>query len=221
MRKPVRVTLTVLGVVLGLLVLTGVAGYLIPREHVAASAITLDASPDSAWRAVRDLGTVPRWWGDMKAVERSAGATRETWTYTDRFDSPMSLEVIEDTPPRRLVLRIVPEGGPFGGTWTYDVEPAGSGARVTVTENGWISNPFFRVMARWIMGYHGTLDSYLRALGAHFGWSGEPEHLPSGCRDRAAVRPTRGGPPTAEGVPTWQKSSYGTTGRTSCRVTSC
>lgn len=81
----------------------------------------------------------------------------------------MLLEVVEDDPPRRLVGRIVDTGAPFGGSWTYQVTPVDGGSRVSVTEDGWVSNPIFRFMARFVFGYHSTLDSYLRALGRRFG----------------------------------------------------
>jgi hypothetical protein len=38
-----------------------------------------------------------------------------------------------------------------------------------VTERGWIANPVFRFMSRFIFGYYGTQESYVRALGKRFG----------------------------------------------------
>jgi len=40
---------------------------------------------------------------------------------------------------------------------------------VTVTENGEITSPFFRFMARFVFGYAGTIESYLRGLAEHYG----------------------------------------------------
>ena len=175
MKRPIRIILYVVGAVAALLAIMGSVGFMLPREHVAASSVTLDAPPDSVWRVVRDLGTVPSWWTDLKAAERVERAPRETWRYLDRFNSPMPLEVVAER-PYRLLLRIATDGGPFGGTWIYEVEPINAGARVTVTEDGWIANPFFRVMARTVFGYHATLDSYLEALGRRFGADVVPTH---------------------------------------------
>lgn len=55
------------------------------------------------------------------------------------------------------------------------------GTEVSVTEDGWIANKFFRVVSK-VMGYYGTLDGYLKALGAKFGDQVRPEHL-EGMRD--------------------------------------
>ncbi len=47
---------------------------------------------------------------------------------------------------------------------------------MTVTEEGEIYNPVFRVMSRLVFGYHGMMDSYLRALGARFEEDVTPRH---------------------------------------------
>ncbi|HZD05714.1 MAG TPA: hypothetical protein VE173_12380, partial [Longimicrobiales bacterium] len=64
---------------------------------------------------------------------------------------------------------IADEGLPFGGTWTYVLEPDAGGTRVTLTEDGEIYNPFFRFMARFVFGYDGTMRSYLDGLEARMG----------------------------------------------------
>ncbi len=76
--------------------------------------------------------------------------------------------------PARLVTRIADERLPYGGTWTYEVEEDAGGSRVTITEDGEIYNPIFRVVSRFFLGYHATQRSYLRALGAKFGETVEP-----------------------------------------------
>ena len=53
---------------------------------------------------------------------------------------------------------------PFGGTWTYRLEPTASGTRLTITEDGEIYNPTFRFVARFVLGYEGTMTRYLDAL---------------------------------------------------------
>jgi hypothetical protein len=59
---------------------------------------------------------------------------------------------------------------PFGGRWEFDITPAGADAsRVTITERGWVSNPIFRFVSRYVMGHTASLEAYLRALGKQFG----------------------------------------------------
>jgi hypothetical protein len=78
----------------------------------------------------------------------------------------MTLEVTELDPPRRMVTRIADEGLPFGGTWTYELELAAGWTCVTLTEDGEIYNPFFRFVARFILGYDATMRTYLDGLEA-------------------------------------------------------
>jgi hypothetical protein len=40
---------------------------------------------------------------------------------------------------------------------------------LTITERGQISNPVFRFMARYVFGYHATMQEYLASLGRKFG----------------------------------------------------
>jgi uncharacterized protein YndB with AHSA1/START domain len=166
--------LTVLGVILGLVAIALVAGVLLPREHRASRSAVFHQPPDTVWAAIRDFGALPGWWSEMTRVERlpdSAG--QEVWRQ-EMSGFPMSLAVAEDEPPRHLVTRVLaPEGAPFGGQWTYELVPVTEGTRLTVTEEGWIGNPLFRVMA-YTMGLDATIKQYLRALGRKFGEDVEP-----------------------------------------------
>jgi len=162
--------LIVLGVLAALVALMAVIGLLVPRDHVAGASITLRQPAESVWQVVRDLGGVPRWWETMKASERdSTAAGAERWRQ-EMGGFKMALVIETDEPPRRLVTRIdSPPGAAFGGAWTYEITPTPEGSRVTVTERGWIANPIFRFLSRFVFGYYGSQEGYLRALGKKFG----------------------------------------------------
>jgi len=167
-------------IVLGLVALIGlvlVIGSALPRQHRATSSITLQKSPEEVWAVVRDLGSLQGTWKDLKSARRLPDeAGREVWEQ-NAGGFPMRLIVEEATPPRRLVTRIdAPPDAAFGGTWTYQIEPAGSETRLSVTEDGYVSNPMFRVMM-YAMGVHRTADGYLRALGSKLGEPVEPVHV--------------------------------------------
>lgn len=174
-----RWLLIVLGVLAGLLVLALVVGALLPRDHRVTSRIVLRQPPDSVWAAIRDLGGAPRFWPALRASERQPDpAGREVWRQTMTSGFAMTISVAEESPPGRLVTAIeAGPGAPFGGRWIYEIAPGPAGTEVTVTEEGWVANPLFRLVSR-VAGQHGTLDGYLRALGARFGEPAEPRHLP-------------------------------------------
>jgi uncharacterized protein YndB with AHSA1/START domain len=169
--------LIVLGAVLGLVALMTLIGAFVPREHRATSTITLRQPPDSVWKVVRDLGGVPAWWPEIKeSVRQPDNNGREVWRQKmSGWDVP--LIVLESTPGRRLVTQIdTSAGGAFGGTWTYELTADSGGTTIGVTEAGWIGNPIFRFLSRFVFGYYGSLDGYLKALGKHFGEAVRPAH---------------------------------------------
>ena len=52
---------------------------------------------------------------------------------------------------------------------------AGDGASLTITEDGHISNAFFRFMSRFVFGYTSTMEAYLIDLGNKFGEEVTPQ----------------------------------------------
>lgn len=171
--------LIVVGSLAALVALMAIIGALLPRDHVAGASITVRQTPDSVWKVIRDLGGAPRWWAEMKSSVRSADKDgHERWEQ-DVGGFKMALLVESEEPPRRLVTRIdSPPGASFGGAWTYEIAPTPEGSRVTVTERGWIANPIFRFMSRFMFGYYGSVEKYLRALGTRFGETVSPVHTP-------------------------------------------
>jgi hypothetical protein len=84
---------------------------------------------------------------------------------------------IEDAKPTSRMRSVIEDTGePFGGEWTYQLTPAGNGCTLDITEDGWVSNPVFRVVSR-VIGHHRTMDSYLAALARRFGAPATIEHV--------------------------------------------
>lgn len=169
--------LLALGIVVLLVIVVVAWGMSLPRTHRATSEIRLRNSPEEVWAIVRDPAALLGTWPDLKSVRRLEDqAGREIWE-EEVGGFPMRLIVSEAVPPSRLVTTIDadPEAA-FGGRWVHELEPANGGTRVRVTEDGWIGNPVFRVMAN-VMGLHRSIDGYLRALGSRLGQEVTPVHL--------------------------------------------
>lgn len=157
-----------LAVLIALVLLVVLVGYLLPRDHVATVDARLDASPEEVWAALTDIDAYPEWRGGVDRVERLADrdglpAWREVGSST------MRLGVEEADPGRRWVVRILDEDLPFGGTWTYAVEPAGAGTGLTLTEEGSVHNPIFRFVARFLMGHDATMRAWIEDLRRRLG----------------------------------------------------
>jgi uncharacterized protein YndB with AHSA1/START domain len=169
-----------LGVTLiGLLtLLVRLIGGRMSKSHHAASRIVLAHPPDMVWAVIRNQQDVSDWWTEVKKVDRLPDIVgQERWRQTLGNNFAMTLVIAESIPQKRLRTVIDAEpGAAFGGTWIYEIAPSSVGTEVTITEDGWIANPFFRVFAR-IMGHHRTIDGYLSALSRRFAESAAPTHL--------------------------------------------
>jgi len=158
-----------LGVVVTLGLLVVVVGALLPVKHQAACRAVLRQPAAAVFAAITDAANFPSWRKDLQAVEPLPDqAGRRCYREQSKF-GPIDLRVEELVSDRKLVTRVVTEGSPFGGTWTWRLEPRGGGTDVTVTENGEVHNLVFRALARFVFGHTATLRSVLKALGENFG----------------------------------------------------
>jgi hypothetical protein len=121
-----------------MLVVAGIAaiGSLLPRNHNASRTLRLTRPPVDVWPVL------------IQATEAS--------------DVPV--EVLERDPPRRLVTRVTEKEKNFGGTWTITIGQTSSGSDVTITEDGWVANPIFRFVSRFLIGHHATMDALLKQV---------------------------------------------------------
>jgi uncharacterized protein YndB with AHSA1/START domain len=171
-----------LGGLAGLVVVLIVIGSLLPRDHVAALSIELRAGPERVWSLVADLGGTARWRPDVTRVESQSGPSGTLRYVEHSRHGATPFELVSQEPPRRQVVRVVDDGLPFGGTWTWDLVSAGAGTRLTITEAGFIRNPVFRVMSRLFFPPTATMNGYLRALARELGESAEPQAVDAAPR---------------------------------------
>jgi len=150
--------------VVGIAILLVVAiGWLLPVAHTATRTRALLAPPDKVFETVSAFAQYPDWRHDVTTIDVSGppGRGQQVRESGSSGEIPYRVEAFE--PPSRLVMRIT-DGLPFGGTWTYEIEPLDSGSAITITEDGEIYNPVFRFLARFVFGYYATMDGYLDDL---------------------------------------------------------
>lgn len=165
--------LRILVVVVAIVLLVVVIGALLSKQHTVSRQAVYHQPPELIWQAVTDYQKFPEWRKSVLRVESFPSVNANpAWTEIAAHDMKIPLQVMESVPPQRLVIRIADPTLPWGGTWTTEIEPAGSGTGFTavrITEHGEVSNPFFRFMARFVLGYTSTIDTYLTDLGQKFG----------------------------------------------------
>jgi uncharacterized protein YndB with AHSA1/START domain len=141
-----------------------VYGLTIPRAHRATRTTELLHPPKRVWSVVSDFEAMPTWMPEVMRMERIGDMDgHRAFRETNRFGA-VTYVLREETPHRRLVVEARVEGGGFGGIWSHELAASDRGTSLTVTEDGWIANPLYRVMARHVMGYDTTLRVYLDAV---------------------------------------------------------
>ena len=152
-----------LAAVVALVVIVLGIGMSIDERHTITRTRTLPHPPSEVWAVIRDFGRAPEWQPGVESVERVEGESSETWRMSGSFGD-MPIRVEDEVAGYELVTRIVDDDMPFGGTWTYQLEPVEEGARLTITEDGFVRNPFYRFASRYVFGYDRTVEEYLEAL---------------------------------------------------------
>jgi uncharacterized protein YndB with AHSA1/START domain len=143
------------------LIVTAV-GYALPVAHVATRDAVVNAAPLVVFARISDPAQYRQWRPDLDSVEL-LGTDPLHWREQSGGDT-ITYEAIERSAPRRFVTRIADKGLPFGGTWTWELEPEGAGTRVTITERGEVYNPIFRFMSRFVFSRTATMEKVLRQL---------------------------------------------------------
>lgn len=117
-------------------------GRRLSKTHRESSFLVVQATPQQIWDRLADYRSLPQYGQQVDTV------------------------VEESVPPTRLVRRLSDAGLPFGGTWTFDIEPICQGTKVTITEDGFIRSPIFRAIAHLFIGMKKSQETVLKEISA-------------------------------------------------------
>lgn len=142
----------------------------LPAHTTHTRSITLEkASPEAVFALLADFQNMPKWNSNMEKIEMlppidGKEATRQT------FNGKMEMTIVtsESTAPTHLVRTMIDDGGPFSGSWTYEITPEGNGSTVALTEQSEVPNPVFRLMMK-IFGPTKYMDQHLQDMAKNFG----------------------------------------------------
>jgi Polyketide cyclase / dehydrase and lipid transport len=170
--------LKLVSIIIGLLVssvlLIVAVGYILPVEHVAGRSIALRQKPESVFALISDFKQEPAWRSDVQQVEILPDHDGHVRFREKSARGSITMVVVDSMPPRRMVTEIDGKDLPFGGRWIFEILPDAETCRLNITERGRVYNPLFRFMSRYIIGYTGTMDGYLKSVARKFGESGSP-----------------------------------------------
>jgi len=168
----------VIGLVGGILLLAGIIaliGSRLPKTHTASRSIYLHQSSAQVYAAARDFGSSPSWRSEVKSIDVQTRPGERLHFREQGKNGTVNYELAEDVPSTRMVTRILDTDLGYSGKWTYVFKTENGGTRVTITEDGEVSNVLFRFMSRYVFGQTATLDTYLNSLAKRFGESATPE----------------------------------------------
>ena len=161
-----------IGIGVGLILAVGImaiVGLALPKGHRVSRTVRLAADPAKVFATISDFKRAPEWRPDVKkiAVDGDGGPGTIVREESSMGTIPFRVETL--TPPSRMVMRIADPNLGFGGTWTYELQPQDTGTSLTITEDGEVTNPFFRVMQKFFFSPYKSIDSYLANLKRRLG----------------------------------------------------
>lgn len=174
MKLVIYIVAAIVGSLVVLVGIMALIGSTLPKTHVASRSILLHKSPQDVYAVARDFGSTAKWRDDVKQVEVQAPQGGPVYFREEGKNGTVNYELVEDVPAQRMVTRIRDTDLGYSGQWTYIFAAGNGGTRVTIREDGQVSNVLFRFMSRYIFGHTATIDSYLQSLAKHFGEEASP-----------------------------------------------
>lgn len=170
-----KIVLGIVLVVIAIIAIVLAIGAALPRKHSASRSRLVHQSPANVYAIVRDVANAPQWRSEVTRVEMLEPTRfREHAKYR-----VVTYDIIDDQPARLLTTRIADKDLGYSGSWTYRFAPENGGTRVTITEDGEVSNVLFRFMSRFVFGYTTNIDKTLAALAAKCDTAPRPSADPS------------------------------------------
>lgn len=166
-----RIILFILLFLAGAAIAVYAAGSRMEPGHTARRSLHLRAAPHKVFAVLADFGGQAAWRSDLKSVRRKADSSDEVWIEEGK-QGEMPLATTEIIPESKIVRTIADPKLPFGGKWTYQVVPEGSGSALIITEEGEVYNPFFRFVFKRFMDPHKTIEVFMHDLAKHLGEEG-------------------------------------------------
>lgn len=166
MTKKIRVLAWVVGSVVAVAAALFAVGAALPDEHVAVAHIDIAAPPDAVAARIADPERYEDWQdGDTTVIARNG----DTLDYRQTFGTDVVNYRFTASPDgRNFRSEMLDRNLPYGGVWSINVAPNGAGTRVTITENGYVHGPVFKLMSKFVFGHTEAMEGYLGELKASF-----------------------------------------------------
>jgi hypothetical protein len=130
-----KVTIVVVAVLVGLVLVVVGIGALLPKAHIATRFVRLRRGSQEVWNTIRDIDHFSEWHPGLNRIERLPDSDGRLRWKEKGAQGTITFELVEAVPPSKMVTRIADPSLPFGGSWTYVVDPTPDGSKLTITEH--------------------------------------------------------------------------------------
>lgn len=156
--------------IFGFLILFVLSGYLLPKDHIASVERTYSNPPQIVFDTVRNFSKYADWIDGLEKVEVESDTT---WTEIYASGDKIRFGIQEEKSPSYMKTKILSEDLPFGGVWEFEINAEGSGSKLKIIETGFVTNPLFRILSKFVFGHTATMQSFLDNLEAKLQASGK------------------------------------------------
>ena len=146
-----------------------VLGSRLPVSHVATVTAVINAPQAVVWQKMEDVKTQPQWRKELNGIDDAASqGGHPCWTEVQKHMRMLLCEDLTAAPSTRIV-RIADPTLPFGGLWTYELQPIDAGSsRLTITENGSTWPPIWRFLGHYAFHEDSSIKLYESELQQSF-----------------------------------------------------
>ena len=166
-----KIAAIVVGLLIVLIAGVVVVGFLLPKRHVVSRRASFRAAPERLFALIAGS---QEWRPDVQSCAMIVEPDGRQFQRETSKQGETILYQLEGTEaPHRIQRRIATENLPYGGSWSFTIEPSGAGGdartMVQITEDGEVYNPIFRFVSKFILGQTHTIDAYLKAMASNVG----------------------------------------------------
>lgn len=169
MKIAIIIALSIIVALVLVVLVIALIGSRLPKEHSVTRSVLVHQRPESVYQLCRDFASMSAWRADVRDVKVTTNSNGRLQFREQGKHGAVNYELVEDVPNQRLVTKIMDTDLGYSGQWTYVFTPEGSNTRVTITEDGEVSNVIFRFLSKYAFGHTASIDAYLTSLGKHFG----------------------------------------------------
>ncbi|MFN3849570.1 MAG: hypothetical protein ACK4NY_09085 [Spirosomataceae bacterium] len=151
--------------VLGVFVLTYVAGLFLPKQREFVKQAELNSLPKKVFQIVADFENQAEWRGDVESIKV---INEITWTEIPKKGTPMTFRIKKKIENQLFEIEII-EPKNFNGYWVGTFEKLPKGTKVVFKEVIIIENPLARVLSAVFIDLDKVMETYLINLKSKLG----------------------------------------------------